>query len=220
MLLFVVFLLALCSIAYELILAQSLAAFLENTVLRYSVTIGLYMFSLGVGALLADEKLRSKPLITLSWVEVFLSILGGGSVIFLYLVEHSGVSRIVFSVFAHSLIIIIGVLSGLEIPLLLELAQRKSTENTILGINYFGAFVGTIAFAFLFCPKMGLVASSLFLGAVNAAAGVLLVISTAKPKEPLLQKICWTQKILCFIFCLGLLCAKPISDGLTQLYLS
>ena len=54
---FLTFILAFCSIVYELLLAQSLTAFLENTVLRYSITIGLYMFSMGYGALIAEKKL-------------------------------------------------------------------------------------------------------------------------------------------------------------------
>ena len=45
------FILAFCGLSYELILAQGLSAFLDNTVLRYSTTIGLYMFALGLGAL-------------------------------------------------------------------------------------------------------------------------------------------------------------------------
>ena len=39
----ITFVLAFCSIVYELLLGQTLSAFLGNTVLRYSVTIGLYM---------------------------------------------------------------------------------------------------------------------------------------------------------------------------------
>ena len=42
----ITFILAFCSIVYELLLGQTLSAFLGNTVLRYSVTIGLYMMSL------------------------------------------------------------------------------------------------------------------------------------------------------------------------------
>ena len=51
------FVLAFCSIVYELLLGQSLSAFLGNTVLRYSVTIGLYMLSMGIGSLLAEGKI-------------------------------------------------------------------------------------------------------------------------------------------------------------------
>ena len=41
--------LAFCSIVYELLLGQTLSAFFGNTVLRYSVTIGLYLFAMGMG---------------------------------------------------------------------------------------------------------------------------------------------------------------------------
>lgn len=52
--------LAFCSIVYELLLGQSLSAFMGNTVLRYSVTIGLYLFSMGMGALFAEGPLLGR----------------------------------------------------------------------------------------------------------------------------------------------------------------
>ncbi len=71
------FILAFCSIVYELLLGQSLSAFLGNTVLRYSVTIGLYMLSMGIGSLLAEGRFVKHPVITLLRVEIALTVTGG-----------------------------------------------------------------------------------------------------------------------------------------------
>lgn len=90
------FLLAFCSIIYELLLGQSLSAFLGNTVLRYSVTIGLYMLSMGIGALLAEGRFVKHAVTTLLKVEVLLTVCGGFSVIFLLLVDSAGVPDVVF----------------------------------------------------------------------------------------------------------------------------
>ena len=113
------FLLAFCSIVYELLLGQSLSAFLGNTVLRYSVTIGLYMLSMGIGSLMAEGRVVKHVVTSLLKVEILLTITGGFSVIFLLLMDAVAPPEIVFFLFAHLLIILIGVLTGLEIPLLI-----------------------------------------------------------------------------------------------------
>ena len=74
------FLLAFCSIVYELLLGQALAAFLGNTVLRYSVTIGLFLLAKGIGAWLAEGRVARHPITSLLTLrhdarEVYLSLL-------------------------------------------------------------------------------------------------------------------------------------------------
>ena len=153
------FLLGFCSIVYELLLGQSLSAFLGNTVLRYSVTIGLYMLSMGIGALLAEGRWTRHAAATLLKVEILLTVTGGFSVIFLLVLNSIGIPDLLFSALAHLLIVLIGVLTGFEIPLLIELRgpELEGSERGVLGIDYLGAFCGTVAFAFVFYPLFGLI---------------------------------------------------------------
>ncbi len=171
------FILAFCSIVYELLLAQSLSAFMEDTVLRYSVTIGLYMFSLGAGAWITEGRMARNAALTLSGVELSLTAVGSGSVALLYMFGALNIPRLLFAVCAHLLIIAIGVLTGMEIPLLTELRnkEKEGAENFILAADYAGAFTGTIVFAFVFYSRMGLVAAAFLTGFLNAATGVLLI---------------------------------------------
>lgn len=169
------FMLAFCSIVYELLLGQTLSAFLGNTVLRYSVTIGLYMFSMGIGALLAGEKVLAHPALMLQVLEVILSILGAASVVLVFFVDLMAVPGWVLSIVAHALIIVIGILSGLEIPLLIEVRSGvKNAASRILGVDYIGAFVGTVAFALWFYPKLGIFATAIFTASMNAVVGLML----------------------------------------------
>jgi len=172
-----IFILAFCSIVYELLLAQSLAAFLENTVLRYCVTIGIYMFSMGLGSLAAKGKYTKHPVVTLLSVEILLTIIGGCSLLFLHVLNMAGMPRIIFSASAHILIIGIGILTGFEIPLFFEILRDKkeAPENLVLGINYFGAFIGTICFALIFYPIAGLMATTFLIGSLNGLAGISLI---------------------------------------------
>jgi len=167
---------AFCSIAYELLLGQSLSAFLGNTVLRYSVTIGLYLLSLGIGAFLAKGKFTKNPVLVLQVIEILLTSIGGFSVIFLFGFDSLGFSDLLFAIFAHLLIIIIGILSGFEIPLLIEISnkEKKDSENMVLGFDYAGTFIGTLVFAFIFYPKIGLISSAFIVGVLNAFAGTIL----------------------------------------------
>lgn len=176
------FVLAFCSIVYELLLGQSLSAFLGNTVLRYSVTIGLYMLSMGLGSLLAEGRFVKHPVITLLSVEIALTVTGGFSVIFLMLVNSVGLPDIVFLGSAHFLIILIGVLTGFEIPLLIELRnlEVEGSERKVLGVDYLGAFSGTVVFAFVFYPVVGLIPTAFLVALLNAFVGVLLL--TQRPR--------------------------------------
>jgi spermidine synthase len=173
----ITFVLAFCSIVYELLLGQTLSAFLGNTVLRYSVTIGLYMMSLGIGSMIAEGRFVKHPVTSLLRVEILLTLVGGSSVVVLFFVNALGVPPIVLSVIAHTLIIVIGILSGFEIPLLISLKnfEAENRDNTIIGVNYLGAFLGTIVFAFALYPFVGLVPTAFTVAFMNAIVGILLL---------------------------------------------
>ena len=176
------FILAFCSIVYELLLGQSLSAFLGNTVLRYSVTIGLYMLSMGIGSLMTEGKVVKHPVISLLKIEVLLTVAGGFSVLLLHFLNAAGLPPLLFSLLAHSLIILIGILTGFEIPLLIEVRNLEvpESENPVLGVDYLGAFLGTIIFAFVFYPRVGLIPSAFFVALLNALVGVFLFTQAGK----------------------------------------
>ena len=67
---------AYCSIVYELLLAQCLSVVMGGTILRYSITIGLYLFSLGLGSLWVFLHPRRSSIKSLLIVELSLSVLG------------------------------------------------------------------------------------------------------------------------------------------------
>ena len=79
---------AACSILYELLLAQTLAALLGNSVMRYSITIGCFLGALGLGAILCKAEGETSELWRrLARVELGLSILGGAAVPLFYVFD-------------------------------------------------------------------------------------------------------------------------------------
>ncbi len=218
------FILAFCSIVYELLLGQSLSAFLGNTVLRYSVTIGLYMLSMGIGALIAEGRFVKHPVNTLLKVEVLLTISGGGSVLFLHGISAAGLPAGLFSALAHLLIVVIGIFTGFEIPLLIELKnlEANDAENSVLGIDYLGAFFGTVLFAFLFYPHVGLVPTAFFVAFLNALVGVGLLTQARKvgeDKQKEYRALVGVQSALLVVLVLCLRSASVINESFLANYL-
>lgn len=195
------FILAFCSMTYELLLGQSLSAFLGNTVLRYSVTIGLYMFSMGMGSLMAEGKLVKRSVTALLKIEILLTALGGFSVVLLLLFDAMGMSPLLFSMFAHGLIIMIGLLTGFEIPLLMHLnsLRKDHAESVVLGVSYLGAFMGTVVFAFVLYPRVGLIPTAFLVALLNAAVGVAMLTQASQLQSdeyPAFKRLVITQAAL------------------------
>jgi spermidine synthase len=187
---------AYCSIVYELLMAQTLSALMGCTILRYSVTIGVYLASMGVGAILCktgDEQDNAYRLIR---IEIWLSIIGGMAVFAIcsldvfhrFLISsHSFFSQglgdtlrpILFFILCHAIIVLIGILSGFEIPLLIALSEagKPGTMNRVLGIDYFGSLLGAVLFPLLLLPKLGLFAVSYLTGLLNAIACIMILLS-------------------------------------------
>jgi spermidine synthase len=206
------------------LLGQALSAFLGNTVLRYSVTIGLYLFSMGMGSMVAEGRFVKHPVVTLLWIEILLTLAGSLSIVFLHLVDWFGPSPLSFSLLAHSLIVAIGVLTGFEIPLLIELRnlEKSDSENAVIGIDYIGAFFGTVLFAFVFYPKLGLVQTAFLVALLNALVGVLLATQNRKvsdTKKGECRALIAGLAVLSLTLILSLYMSSSISEYLIQLYL-
>ena len=134
------FAVAFCSIAYELVYSQLLTVFYGGTVVRYSITIGLYMFSLGVGSLLFTQLGDAET--NFLRTELYLAVAGpAGAFAIVALnaapnVTFPGKELVVLSL-SHVPIVVVGLLSGFEIPLLTDLvADRERTVFAALGRLY------------------------------------------------------------------------------------
>lgn len=173
--LIITFIVAFCSIVYELILGQALSAFLGDTITRYSITIGLYLFSMGFGAMIAEGKMEKKPEKYFIIIELLLTFLGGLSIVMLFLSQPI-VPAAIFVFLAHMLIVIIGVLTGFEIPLLIYIGKKYKNlkEGTVIGVDYLGAFLGSISFSFLFYPLFGLTVTAFSVAILNGLAGIFV----------------------------------------------
>lgn len=167
-----VLIIATCGLVYEL-LAGTLASYvLGDSVTQFSLIIGIYLFAMGVGSWLSrfiDSGLARRFI----EVELGVAVLGGFSAPLLFL-SFARISY--FYVALYFVVFAIGVLVGLEIPLLMRILKDnlnfKDLVSRVLAFDYIGALVASLLFPVLLVPRLGLVRTSLLFGMLNAAVGL------------------------------------------------
>lgn len=167
-----VLVIATCGLIYEL-LAGTLASYvLGDSVTQFSLIIGIYLFSMGVGAWLSRfiEGDLARRFVD---VEIAVAVLGGLSAPLLFL-TFAHLSY--FQVVLYGMVFLIGALVGLEIPLLMRILKDvldfKELVARVLAFDYVGALVASLLFPIFLVPKLGLVRTSLLFGMLNAAVGL------------------------------------------------
>ena len=104
--------LALCSMIYELTLAQLMSATLGGTSIRYAFAIGAFAFSLGIGSIFFESCRRRWGVIkSLSIAELGLTLVGALSP-FLILTLYQANVTFIHIVAIHSPLFIVGFLSA------------------------------------------------------------------------------------------------------------
>lgn len=174
LLLFSVFIIATCGLIYELV-AGTLASYLMgDSVTQFSVIIGMYLFSMGIGSYLS-KFFKNNLLVWFIQIEYMVGLFGGVSSAALFLlfnkVDH-------FLPILYSFVMITGILVGVEIPLIMRILKDKIQFNDLVSkvftFDYIGALLASLIFPLVLVPNLGLVKTSLFFGMLNVAVGILL----------------------------------------------
>lgn len=183
LLLFSVFIVALCGITYELVLGSLATYLLGNPVQQYSITIGFFLVSMGIGSYLS-RFFVDKLLKTFILIEVALGIAGGMSVIVLNYLFSFSISYYMLHVF---FLIAIGLLVGLEIPLLTRILKGygalKDVISNVLSLDYLGGLGGSLLFPLVLFPYAGRLLTSLTVGALNIAVAIALIAFIRYPER-------------------------------------
>src|SRR5436190_2734144 len=167
-----VFVIATCGLIYELLAGTLSSYVLGDSVTQFSIIIGVYLFAMGVGSWLSRfiEKGVAEKFVE---IELAVAVVGGFSAPMLFL----GFAHLsYFSFVLYGIVFAIGVLVGLEIPLLMRILKDelefKDLISRVLAFDYIGALVASLLFPIFLVPKLGLNRTSLLFGMINAAIGV------------------------------------------------
>lgn len=174
---FAALIIALGGIIYELIIGTVSSYLLGDSVLQFSLTIGFMLFGMGLGSL-AAPRLAKAPESAFVTNECLIAFVGGNAPAAMFWIfnRNLAVEPVFFAV-----VIALGVLIGLEIPLMFSILKSKG-EGTlvlsrILSLDYLGALLASLLFPLVLLPKLGLLRTAYVIGLMNAAiAGVIFVI--------------------------------------------
>ena len=167
-----VFLIAACGLIYELIAGTLASYVLGDSVFEFSTVIGCYLFAMGIGSFLSKYLVRGLVARFVS-IELMVAVVGGFSsaTLFLAFAYTQG-----FRLILYAVVLAIGILVGLEIPLLMRILKERFNFRDlvarVLTFDYLGALGASILFPVLLVPKLGLVRSALLFGLINAGVAL------------------------------------------------
>lgn len=167
-----VFVIATCGLIYELLAGTLSSYVLGDSVTQFSLIIGIYLFAMGVGSWLSrfiDKHIAERFV----EIELAVAVVGGFSAPLLFL---SFAHLSYFGIVLYGIVFAIGVLVGLEIPLLMRILKDeldfKDLVSRVLAFDYIGALAASLLFPLFLVPKLGLNRTSLLFGMLNAGIGI------------------------------------------------
>jgi spermidine synthase len=167
-----VFVVAICGLVYELLAGTLGSYLLGDSVTQFSLVIGLYLSAMGAGAWLS-RRLETELARRFLEIELAVAVVGGASAPVLFLAFGTVVH---FQIVLLAFVVAIGVLVGLELPLLMRLLEGqvafKDLVSRVLTFDYIGALAAALMFPLVLVPKLGLVRSSLVAGTANACVAL------------------------------------------------
>jgi spermidine synthase len=172
-----VFVVAACGLVYELAAGALASVLLGDSILQFSTVIGTYLFAMGLGSYLSRFFERQLVAHFLR-IELLVGLVGGLMPAALFALHTLAAPS--FRVALYALVLAVGMLVGLEIPLVMRILKRhfreryalKDLVSQVLTFDYLGALAVAIAFPLLLVPQLGLIRTGVFFGLLNAAVAL------------------------------------------------
>ncbi len=154
-------------------IAGTIASYLlGDSITQFSTVIGVYLFSMGIGSFLS-KYVEKNIAFTFVQVELLVGLIGGCSATLLFLLFNQIDN---FRILLYSLVAIIGILIGLEIPLLMRILQDrldfKDLVSQVFTFDYVGALLASLLFPLVLVPYLGLIRTSFLFGLFNLGVAV------------------------------------------------
>jgi spermidine synthase len=169
---------SICGIIFEVLFGALGSYILGDGVKQYTLTISLFLTGMGIGASIS-ERVMKHLISAFIRIELLIALIGGFSAFTLfgvtaYLAEGTD------AFFLYSVTLIIGTLTGLELPILIRKANEigvsihKSTARVLFS-DYAGGLIGGITFVYLLRPQFGLVKTAFLVALVNAGVAMWII---------------------------------------------
>jgi spermidine synthase len=208
-LLFSVFVIATCGLIYELVAGTLASYLLGDSITQFSTIIGTYLFSMGIGSWLS-KYIEKELLRVFVRVEILVGLIGGCSApLLFFLFEHVMSFRVVL----YSNVSLIGILVGLEIPILMRILKTslpfKDLVSQVFTFDYIGALLASLIFPLLLMPYLGIIRTSLFFGILNVVVA-FFILYNFEETSPYRKRLSISALISTFILVVGFAYAEKI----------
>lgn len=168
------FLTGISGIVAEYVLSTLASYFLGNSIVQWTMILSTMLFSMGLGSRIS-KSIKSHLVEKLIVVEFSLSILTSLSALLIYTIsaftDYTGF-------FIYLMSIAIGLLIGLEIPLVTRINENYESLRvniaSVMEWDYFGSLVGGVFFAFVGLPLLGISYTPFVLGVTNFLVAIWL----------------------------------------------
>ncbi len=203
------FLMAFCSICYEILVASRLSRLLGEGIFVYPTVIAIFILFMGLGSARWYRKKPldiSRTLRKLRNIELGLTIAGIFSIsginhwLFnsLYIINLEGV------VFGLVIAAVIGFLSGQELPLLFHFCSSLNMEQKhirkIIFFDYLASFFASLMCTLVFFAHLGFFKTSILISFINLMLVVLIFIIQQKNDIRFNQNWVWGLSVFTGIF--------------------
>jgi spermidine synthase len=168
-----VFIIASCGLAYELVAAALASYLLGDSITQFSTVIGAYLFAMGIGSWLS-RYVEGNLVRRFVQIELAVGVFGGFTAVALFLAFAAQMGP--FRGLLYLAVLVVGVLVGLEIPLVMRILKREVTfrdlVSQVLAVDYLGALAVSLLFPLLLAPYLGLMRTGLLFGLLNVGVAV------------------------------------------------
>jgi len=172
----VIFIMGGCGLAYEYTFSRIAADLLGNSVQQWAVVIAIMLFCMGMGAEIQRFIPAKRVVSSMLGSQLLLALLGGfGPLLMLLAFSYAPYQ---FGLVHYSLISVIGLLIGFEIPLITRINEGYSDDirnnlARVLKMDYIGALAGGLLWIFVLPKFFSLHQTAYILAFLTVAAALL-----------------------------------------------
>ncbi len=167
------FVIAVCGLVYELLAGTISSYLLGNSIYQFSIVIGLFVASMGIGSWLSrfiDRRLEDFFIA----VQIAVGFIGGFSAVVLFF-AFANLDN--YTVFLVLISVVLGTLIGIEIPLVLRIIKSysglKLSVSNVFTADYIGALGASLLFPLVLVPQLGLLRTGLLFGLLNVLVAAI-----------------------------------------------
>lgn len=172
-LLFATLMIAICGLVYELLAGTLSSYLLGDSVYQFSLVIGLFMSSMGIGSWFSRFIEHELPSGFVK-LQLLVGLLGGltAPILFFAFAVLDNYTPLLFL-----LVLMLGGMLGVEIPLIIRIlkehASLKVNLSNVFTADYIGALFAALLFPLVLIPQLGLLQTGFLFGVLNIGIGLL-----------------------------------------------